>query len=187
MSQKIFRDGLTYRQLQLSNTLRRLWIEHVLWTRFFIISTAFDLPDLPFITQRLLQNPEDFAKVFQPFYGKKRAMQFKELFTEHLLIAAQLVNAAKDGDGAEVEKQRRLWFINAKEIAEFLASINPSWSERLWQELLFAHLRMTEDEAVFILTGQFEKSIKEYDAIQAEALKMADVMTSGLIHQFCIK
>lgn len=51
---------------------------------------------------------------------------------------------------------------------------------------MFDHLRMTEDEAVQILTGQYEQSIKEFDDIQAEALKMADVMTRGIIRQFCI-
>ncbi len=40
--------GLTCAQLRVSDTNRRLWTEHVLWTRFFIISTAFCLPDLPF-------------------------------------------------------------------------------------------------------------------------------------------
>lgn len=159
----------------------------MLWTRSFIISTAFDLPDLPFVIQRLLQNPGDTAKVLQPLYGKQIAEQFKQLFTDHLLIAAQLVNAAKAGDTAEAARQRKRWYANAKEIACFLASINPFWSECTWRELLFDHLSMTEDEAVFILTGQFERSIKEYDAIQAEALEMADVMTCGIIRQCCIR
>jgi hypothetical protein len=186
LSQKFKKDGLTCSQLEISNTIRRLWIEHVLWTRFFIISTAFDLPDLQPVTERLLQNPVDFARVLHPFYGRQTAMQFEQLFTEHLLIAAQLVNAAKAGDTAEVIRQRKKWFRNAKDIACFLASINPFWSERVWRELLFDHLRMTEDEAVFVLTGQYQRSIKEYDAIQAEALEMADVMTCGIIRQFCI-
>lgn len=186
MDQTIFCDGLNCHQLQLSNTMQRLWIEHVLWTRLFILSTAFSLPDLQFVTERLLQNPVDFAKVLKPFYGEQIAMQFKRLFTDHLLIAAQLVNAAKAGDTAEVEKQRRRWYANAEDIAKFLASINPFWSERKWKELLFDHLRMTEDEAVFILTGQYENGIQEYDNIQAEALRMADVMTCGIIRQFCI-
>ncbi len=177
---------ITCEQLHLSDTFRRLWTEHVLWTRFFIVSTAFNLPDLEFVTQRLLQNPVDFAMVLGPFYGKQIAARFEQLFTEHLLIAAQLVNAAKAGDAQEVEIQRRRWYANAEEIACFLGAINPFWSVCIWRELLFDHLRMTEDEAVQILTGQFAQSIKEYDAIQAEALKMADVMTSGVIQQFCI-
>ncbi len=53
--------------------------------------------------------------------------------------------------------------------------------------MLFDHLRMTENEAVFILTGQYEKGIREYDRIQAEALEMADVTTRGIIRQFRIR
>ncbi|MEA4897241.1 MAG: acetylglutamate kinase [Christensenellaceae bacterium] len=178
--------GLTREQLRVSNLNRRLWSEHVLWTRFFIVSTVFSLPDLPFVTQRLLQNPRDFADELRPLYGEQVAARFGELLTGHLLIAAQLVNAAKAGDAAEVARQRALWYANAEEIARFLAGINPFWSERIWRELLFDHLRMTEDEATQMLTGQYERSIQEFDAIQAEALEMADVMTCGIVEQFCI-
>ncbi len=187
MHKTIINNGLTCNQLQLSNTIRQLWIEHVLWTRLFILSTAFSLPDLQYVTERLLQNPADFARVFKPFYGEQTAMQFKRLLTDHLSIAAQLVNAAKAGNATEVNKQRRRWYANAEDIARFLASINPFWNECEWRDLLFDHLRMTEDEAVFILTGQYKKSIQEYGDIQAEALRMADVMTCGIIRQFCIR
>jgi hypothetical protein len=180
-------NGLSCKQLQLSNTIRRLWIEHVLWTRFFIVSAVSNLRDLPFVTQRLLQNPVDFAKVLQPFYGRETAKQFERLLTEHLLIAAELVNALIAGKKGRVEELRKKWFVNAKEIAAFLACINPFWSERTWRELLFDHLRMTENEAVLYFNRQFEKSIKEYDAIQAEALEMAEEMTFGIIRQFCIR
>lgn len=186
MSQGLFNNGNNCRRLELSNTLRTLWIEHVLWTRFFIVSTAFCLDDLQEVTDRLLENPGDFARVLEPFYGKQKAKQFKKLLTDHLLIAARLVNAAKAGNAAEVDKLRRKWYENAEDIARFLASINPCWSKDEWKDLLFAHLRMTEAEAIFILTGQYEKGIKEYDKIQAEALKMADVMSCGIIRQFNI-
>ncbi len=186
MQQTTFNKGLTYSQLQLSNTFRRLWNEHVLWTRLFILSTAFSLPDLQFVTDRLLQNPDDFARELKPFYGERNAMQFKKLLTDHLLIAAQLVNAAKAGDTVEADKQRRRWYANAEDIARFLAYINRFWNENEWRDLLFDHLHMTEDEAVFILSGKYIDGIKEYDNIQAEALRMADVMTSGIIRQFRI-
>ena len=184
MHDTIFSNGLTLRQLQLSNTFRRLWNEHILWTRLFILSTAFGLPDLKFVTDRLLQNPDDFAKELKPFYGDRIAMRFKQLLTEHLSIAAQLVKAAKAGNTAEADKQRKRWYANARDIAKFLDSINPFWSEREWEVLVFEHLRMTENEAAYILTGQYAKGIKEYDDIQAEALKMADIMSSGIIRQF---
>ncbi|HHU43077.1 MAG TPA: acetylglutamate kinase [Clostridiales bacterium] len=173
-------------QLEVSNTMRRLWMEHVLWTRFFIVSSAFNLPDLQFVTERLLRNPHDFANELRSLYGQQIAMRFDNLFTSHLTIAAELVNAAKEGDSTEVEKQRELWYQNARDIAKFLGSINPFWSERTWREMLFEHLKMTEDEAVQILTDKYQESIKQYDSIQAQALSMADLMTYGLIRQFQI-
>jgi hypothetical protein len=162
-------------------------MEHVLWTRFFIVSAVFDLPDLKYVTQRLLRNPVDFANELQQFYGNQIAMQFEKLLTEHLLIAAQLVNAAKAGDTEQVNALRKKWYANANEIACFLAEINPYWDAGIWRNLLFDHLQMTENEAVFMLNGQYERSIEEYDAIQAEALQMADVMTRGIIEQFCVQ
>lgn len=66
-----------------------------MWTRSFIISTASDLGDLKFVVNRLLQNPSDFADLFRKFYGNQKADMFKELFTQHLLIAGDFVNAAK--------------------------------------------------------------------------------------------
>lgn len=187
MFQGFSNDGLTCSQFQISNTIRRLWLEHVLWTRFFIISAAFDLPDLQPVTERLLQNPEDFARELAPLYGRQTASQFRQLFTDHLLIAAELVNAAKAGDTSKVESERRRWYLNAEEIADFLSVINPFWNKRTWRNLLFEHLRMTENEAVHTLSGQYRESIREYDSIQNQALQMADVMTRGIIRQFRIK
>ncbi|QIB70744.1 acetylglutamate kinase [Aminipila butyrica] len=177
---------LTYAQLRISNMNRQLWMEHVLWTRFFILSTAFGLPDLPFVTQRLLQNPQDFADALRPLYGEQTAAQFANLLTEHIMIAGQLVNAAKVGNKAEVESQKKKWYANAEDIAHFLASINPFWKEKLWQDLLFDHLHMTKEEAVQILTGQYEAGVEQFGSIQAEALAMADLMTCGILKQSCI-
>ena len=88
-------NSYTGQQICLMNQLRQLWGQHVYWTRFAIISTAADLDDSDPVTKRLLRNPKDFAKLFAPIFGMKTAKRFEELFTWHLLIAADLVNAAK--------------------------------------------------------------------------------------------
>ena len=46
---------------------RLLWMEHVNWTRMTIISIVFQLPDLPFVQQRLLQNATDLGNCLRPF------------------------------------------------------------------------------------------------------------------------
>ncbi|MDD6334603.1 MAG: hypothetical protein PUB04_09145 [Clostridia bacterium] len=89
------RNGHGSHQICIMNRIRNLWEQHVYWTRFFIISTASDLADLQYITNRLLENPKDFAEMLTPFYGLRNAKHFEELFTQHLTIGAELVNASK--------------------------------------------------------------------------------------------
>jgi hypothetical protein len=171
------------RQL-LANTIRRLWMEHVMWTREFIKSAAFNSPDIDAVTSRLLRNPSDFANLLRPFFGTQNTMIFENLLTDHLEIAAQLVKAAKAGDSAGAAEQRKKWYLNADEIAAFLHDINPCWSRKIWQDLFYEHLRMTEDEAVQILTGQYEASTAQFGAIEDEVLKMADYMVRGIVRRF---
>ena len=75
-----------------------LWEQHVVWTRLTIISIVFSLPDVDLLTNRLLRNPKDFEALLRPLYGDRVASWFADLFTSHLVIAAELVNAAKAGD-----------------------------------------------------------------------------------------
>jgi hypothetical protein len=177
-------SSMSNRQSQLSNAMRRLWMEHVMWTRSFIISTAANLGDLQFVTKRLLRNPDDFADMLRPLYGNENAMKFKNFFTDHLMIAAELVNAAKAGDKITADAKREKWYQNAEDIANVLSEINSYWNRNIWLTMLSDHLNMTENEAVQILTGQYDASITQYDAIQKEALEMADYMSSGIIRQF---
>lgn len=163
------------------NRIRQLWGQHVYWTRFFIISTASDLGNLEPVTKRLLRNPKDFAKLLAPLCGKRMADRFEDLFTQHLLIAADLVNAAKNGDADKAASARTKWYENADEIACFLASVNRCWDEAKWKDMLYSHLEMTEKEASLRLQGDYTADIKVFDDIENEAFKMADYMFCGII------
>lgn len=168
-------------QICLMNRIRQLWVQHVYWTRFFIISTAAALGDLEPVTKRLLQNPSDFANLLTPFLGKEAAAQFKELFTQHLLIAAGQVNATKNGETEKVKIERQKWYKNADEIACFLSSVNNYWDEEKWKDMMYSHLKMTEKEAVLRLQGNYTADINMFDDIENEAYKMADYMFCGIV------
>lgn len=173
----------TQQQICLMNQMQELWGQHVYWTRFFIISTAANLEDLKPVTNRLLQNPKDFEQVLSPIYGRKAAFQFQELLTQHLLIVADLVNAAKNGDMEKVNCIRQKWYENADEIACFLSSINQCWNKAKWKEMLYSHLEMTEKEATLRLQGDYAADIQVFNQIEKEALKMAKYMFCGSIHR----
>jgi Tfp pilus assembly protein FimV len=168
----------------LKDSLRSLWEQHVFWTRLVILSIVFNLPDVDVVTKRLLQNPTDFEKALRPLYGERIASKFADLFKSHLAIAAELVKAAKSGNTKAANDIETRWYANADQIAAFLASINPYWSESTWKSLLHDHLAMTKAEAVNMLSGKYQDSIAVFDRIEQQALVMADVMTKGIVSQF---
>ena len=170
----------------LKNHLRLLWEQHVYWTRLAIVSIVFDLPDAGPVTNRLLRNAKDFEAALKPLYGDKAASRFADIFTSHLVIASQLVKAAKAGDNKAAADAEKRWYSNADEIAAFLGSINPYWSETEWRKMLYEHLALTKSEAVEMLTQKYTESIATFDRIEKQALEMADVMSSGIIRQFSL-
>jgi hypothetical protein len=170
--------------LELSNTFRELWEQHGAWTRMTIISMVFSLPDVDLVTKRLLRNPDDLANVLKLYYGESNASKFSTLLKDHLVTAAQLVKAAKAGDNKTAADAEKRWYANADEIAAFLASINPSWSQEEWKMMLHEHLRLVKAEAVSMLTKNYQAGIDVYDELEIQALEMADVMTEGIITQF---
>lgn len=176
-------NGYTQQQICLMNQIQQLWEQHVYWTRFSIISTAENLNDLNEVSNRLLRNPKDFAQLLKPLYGTKAACQFQELLTQHLLIAADLVNAAKNGETEKADRARKKWYRNADEIACFLSSINPCWDEARWKDMLYSHLEMTEKEASLRLQRNYAADIKIFNDIEDEALKMANYMFCGIINR----
>ena len=183
-AQQSFPEDISTVEQTLANHMRLLWEQHVYWTRMFILSTVFGLPDTEFVANRLLRNSKDVEAALIPFYGEDIAARVEKLFRDHLTIAAELVNAAKADDSGAAANAERRWYVNADEIAAFFGDINPYWSERDWQKMMYDHLAMTKAEAVDILTQRYEDGINIFDHIEQQALIMADMMTQGLVKQF---
>jgi hypothetical protein len=88
---------ISEKAVNLQNVIRMLWEQHIIWTRLTILNIIKDLPEVNLVTNRLLRNPIDFKEVLKPVYGDEVASQFSDLLKSHLVIAAQLVKAAKAG------------------------------------------------------------------------------------------
>ncbi|MGE7770544.1 hypothetical protein [Viridibacillus arvi] len=163
---------------------RLLWMEHVNWTRMTIISIVFGLPDLPFVQDRLLQNATDLGNCLRPYYGDQIADRYAELIKEHLVIAAQLVTAAVKGDTKTADAKEKEWYRNADEITSFLSSINPYINKEEFRKMFYSHLALTKNEAVTMIQKNYKLDIEIFDKIEAEALEMADMISTAIIMQF---
>lgn len=151
-----------------------------------ISSLIFDAPDRDYEIQRLLRNPKDFANVLRPFYGDQVANRFDELLTEHLAVAADLVNAAKAGDTMLVNEINTIWYQNGTDIAMFLSQINPYFTFEEWQQMFFTHLDLVKEEAITLLNQEYQRSIDVYDEMEIQILEMSDMMARGIMRQFNI-
>src|SRR5436305_12599674 len=99
--------------------MRKLWEDHVTWTRLYIISAAAGLPDAKLTANRLLDNQRDIGNAVAEFYGKDAGDKLTALLKDHILLAADLVGAAKAGDSAKAADAKKKWYENANEIAAF--------------------------------------------------------------------
>jgi hypothetical protein len=167
------------------DAVRRLWVDHVTWTRLFIVSFAADLPDLPATTERLLRNQSDIGASIVPFYGEAAGDELTSLLEEHILTAAGLLQAAKEGDDVAFQETKDAWYRNAREIARFLHEANPEqWPLRDLRQMMRDHLDLTLAEAAAQLGGDYARSVALYDEVEDEILHMADMLASGLIARF---
>lgn len=172
------------RACQLNNTMRMLWEQHATWTRQTIISIAEGLADERATTARLLRNPVDMAALFRPLYGDAVADRFQALLTNHLVLAAQLVKAAKAGDSMAAADIERRWYANGDEIAALLSMINPFLSRETLTTAWRTHLAQVKAQAVARLNRDYAADIASYDQGELHLLEMADALTCGLLTQF---
>jgi hypothetical protein len=167
------------------DAMRKLWEDHITWTRLYIVSFAADLPDKDAVATRLLKNQEDIGDAIRPIYGDDAADKLTQLLKDHITGAVDLLTAAKAGDSAATKTASDKWYANADAIATFLNSANPdNWPLDDLKAEMKMHLDLTLAEATAHLGGDAEKSIAAYDDVHNEILEMADMLSSGIIKQF---
>ncbi len=170
---------------RLRTDMRKLWEDHVTWTRLYIVSVAAGLPDKDATAQRLLQNQVDIGDAVKPFYGAAAGDKLTALLREHILGAADLLAAAKAGDEAKVATEQARWSRNADDIAAFLAGANPkSWPLADMKAGMKMHLDLTLKEAQDRFAGKWAEDVQDYDRVHEHILGLADLLTKGLVAQF---
>ena len=175
----------TRKAVALRTDMRKLWEDHITWTRLAIISLTTGAPDTEATVGRLLENQTDIGNAVKPFYGNAAGNELTRQLERHILIAADVIAAAKAGDQTKLADAQERWARNGDDIATVLNSVNPRhWKLAAMKAELRTHLRLTTNEAVARLTGDWTADVAAYDQIHVHALHVADVLSSGLVKQF---
>jgi hypothetical protein len=175
----------TAEQVTFHDQMRKLWEDHITWTRLAIVAAVDDLPDTSLTVDRLLRNQDDLGAAVAPFYGDAAGQQLTGLLREHITTAVELILAAKSGDSAGFEDAKARWYANGEQIADFLAAANPRfWAQEVMRDAMRMHLDQTLAEAAHRIAGDHAAEIADYEEVHAHILVMADLLSDGIMQQF---
>jgi hypothetical protein len=131
-----------------------------------------------------MQNQDDIGNAIKPYYGNDAGNELSVLLKTHISTAADLVNAFNDGNTVAASTAERNWYDNADQMAVFLGNMNSSWSEQSIKQMFDEHLVLTKQQVVARISGNWTGDIMAFDAVQKQALMMADDLSNGIIAQF---
>jgi hypothetical protein len=179
------RRAMTAKQVRFHDKMRKLWEDHVTWTRLAIVAFADGSPGFDATAARLMRNQKNIGNAIKPFYGKAAGNQLTALLGDHIGIAVELLQAAKAGNGPAVDDAAKRWYANSDDIADFLAAANQrDWPRATMRAAMKGHLDQTLAEAQHELAGEYAASVAEYDTIHRHILGMADVLSEGIMRTF---
>lgn len=175
----------TAAQQAFHDQMRKLWEDHVTWTRLAIVTFADGSRGFPATAGRLLQNQTDIGDAIAPFFGASAGRRLSGLLHDHITIAVEILKAAKAGNTVAFTKAKNRWYANANDIADFLARANPRfWPRSTMRQDMRVHLDQTLTEAAHELAGNYAASVADYEAVHVHILQMADMLSDGIIGAF---
>jgi len=180
----LVQPAAAHKQSDLRTEMRKLWEDHVTWTRNYIVRALAGLDDAGPVAQRLLQNQDDIGWAITPYYGEAAGKKLAELLRDHILIAADVVSAAKAGNAEQLASSQQKWQANGEDIAAFLSGANPHWAKEATRSMLREHLTFTTNEVVARLKKDWAADIKAYDDGHVHMLMFADQLADGIAKQF---
>ena len=178
-------QSLSPKAAAFTRAMDKLWEDHITWTRMVIVDFAANLPDLQTAEGRLLRNQADIGNAIKPYYGAAAGKKLTSLLRTHILEAVPVLQDAKSGDNAKLQRDLAKWYANAHQIAVFLSTANAhNWPLKEMDSMMKRHLQLTTDEAVARLQGNWNADVKAYDRVHAEILQMSGMLSTGIIKQF---
>jgi hypothetical protein len=168
----------------LKQDMRKLWTDHVVWTRDYIIAAVGNQPDASAAATRLMKNQEDIGNAVGSIYGAAAGQQLTTLLKEHISIAVDLIKAAKAGDKAGQQQADARWQQNGVAIADFLSKANPNWPRATLVDMMKGHLSTTTNEVVARLNKNWEEDVRAFDEVYRHILMMSDALSDGIVKQF---
>jgi hypothetical protein len=168
----------------LKQDMRKLWTDHVIWTRDYVVAALADAPGAEAAAGRLMKNQEEIGSAIGRVYGAPAGAELTRLLKEHITIAVDVVRAAKAGDKAGLGAADGRWQQNGTAIAAFLSQANPHLPQAAVADMMKKHLSTTTAEVVARLNKDWPGDVRAFDEVYTHMLMMSDAIADAVVKQF---
>lgn len=170
--------------MKLKITMRKLWEDHAIWTRMFIVDLLSNFPSIDNTTNRLLKNQESIGNCMKPFFGDTAGDTLSSLLKDHITITIDLLNAIKMGDITRITTLETDAITNAENIATFFSTINPCYSRDELIEMLDTNLILVKYQFIARMSGDYNADVMYFDMGLHHILMISDCLFKGIIERF---
>lgn len=174
-------------QVELSNTIRRIVMDHNRWVRTLISRIIFNIggqSGRKAAEDRLEQISGKFADFFAEYYGEDFGKKVQENYRSYIQHIELMIEAYRDNNPDAAAEQRSILYGIADEFANLASHINRYWDFATMQIIIRELVNTTEEQILSIVYGDYMQDAEKYDNFMDQAYRLADELTYGILRQF---
>ena len=164
--------------------MRKLWTDHAIFTRQFIVDLLDNLPSIDYTIDRLIKNQEQTGNCFRPFFGDVAADNIVFLLKEHITVAAELFKAILSGNITDATTLEDQWTANVENMSTCLCTINQYYSIDELLDMFKTHLILTKYQFIARMDKDYNADILYFDMGLNHLLRLSDCLTDGICEYF---
>lgn len=169
-----------YEEVKLKITMRKLWEDHAIWTRQFIVDTLANLPSIDKTTERLLKSQEAIGNCMKQFLGDTAGDTLISLLKDHTTMTTGLLQAIKTGDTSGSTTLETDVITNGENIATFFATINPYYSKDELIDMLDTNLTLIKYQCIARMNKDYNADVMYFDMGLHHTLMLSDYLFKGI-------
>ena len=163
------------------HTMHHLWDDHVLLTRFFLLSALADLPDKETAFLRLAKHQSDIGNAVKSVLGEAAGEKLAALLKDRVQIAADLIAANKANDAAKKADMVKKLQANTDDFGTFLTGVNSqAWPDQVVKGVLREHTDLLISAIEARARQDWNADMAAFEKSRAQIRLLADLMANGL-------
>lgn len=174
----------SYEEVKLKMNMTKLWTDHTIWTRMFIVDLLTDSPSIETTTERLLKNQETIGNIMEEFYGETASESITSLLKSYVNIITELLKAIKIGNTTQATNLETDIVTNIESIAILFATINPYYCIDELTDLFNTQTILIRYQFIARKEKDYIADIMYYDMGLHHIFMISDYLTDGIFARF---